>query len=265
MKNALHYLLILSSSFIFSIAHSQELVYEQDHGVSFNKGTIDSDALIAIIQKKQEELNKFVLGRLITESWFSLTPGDSSRLDNFTTKYLVYETLNELTITADKSKFGKNTLELMKEASMIFGIAVAVNQEFDGSPTFTVDIEKSKFKLDLLKDDILFNQTLDMVLNICIENPEIRGYFPLYGKLANPEDPNRVWYEKDNRYWQQKDSLNAEYESAKTTVNSLLSIIDELKSIREGIEKLKDGTIDSVLTVSNQLWYDLKNGKTIDS
>src|SRR3989338_988659 len=106
-------------------------------------------------------------------SWCLLTPGDSSRLDNFTTKYLVYETLNELTITADKSKFGKNTLELMREASMIFGIAVAVNQEFDGSPTFTVDIEKSKFKLDLLKDDILFNQTLDMVLNICIENPEI--------------------------------------------------------------------------------------------
>ena len=265
MKKTLHYLLIISTSFLFTTLNAQELVYEQDHGVSFNKGTIDSDALIAIIQKKQEELNKFVLGRLITKSWFSLAPGDSSRLDNFTTKYLIYETLNELTITADKSKFGKNTLELMKEASMIFGMAVAVNHGFDGSPTFNGMAEDSKFKLDSLKDYIRFNQSLDMVLNICIEDPEIRVYFPIYGELANRENPNRVWYEKDNRYWQKKDSLIAKYETAKATVDSLFSIIDELKSIREGIEMLKDGTIDSVLTISNQLWYDLKNVKTIDT
>ena len=49
-----------SRSIFASSAFAQELVYEQDHGVSFNKGTIDSDALIAIIQKKQEE-GKFVI------------------------------------------------------------------------------------------------------------------------------------------------------------------------------------------------------------
>ncbi|HLP55745.1 MAG TPA: hypothetical protein VK151_11975 [Fluviicola sp.] len=265
MKKILHYLLILSSFLVFSRVHSQELVYKQDHGVAFNKGTIDSDVLIAIIQKKQEELNKFVLGRLVTKTWFSLGSGDSSRLDNFTTKYLIHTTLSDLTIAADKSEFGKNTLELMKEASMIFGMAVAVNQDFDGSPSFAGTDENSKFSLEPLKDHIRFNQSLDIVLNICIENPDLRVYFPIYGQLANREDPDRIWYENDSRYWQAKDSLTAQYEDAKTKIKTLMSIIDELKAIQQGAERLKDGTIDSVLTVSNQLWYELKNGEKIDT
>jgi len=269
MKKTLHYLLLPIISLIFaSSAFAQELVYEQDHGVSFNKGTIDSDALIAIIQKKQEELNKFVLGRIVTKSWSAKEDGDSSRLDNFTTKYLIYETLNELTVTADKSRFGKNTLELVKEASIIFGIAVAVNQKFDGNPSFFKQGAASdlmRFQEDSLQDDIAFNQTLDMVLNVCIENPELNVYFPIYGKLANAEDANRIWYENDSRYFQQKDALTTAYESVKSTVTSMLSLVAELKATKEGIENLKNGTIDSVLTISTQLWYELKKGETIDT
>lgn len=265
MKKAL-----LVTSLILSICQqslAQELVYQQDHGVSFNKGNIDADVLIAIIQEKQEELNKFVLSRIITKSWSTIKEGDSSRLDNFTTKYLIYETLNELTITADKSKFGKNTLELIKEASMIFGLAVAANQKFNGNSRFLNPKigEVLKIHQDSLQDTIAFNQTLDMVLNACIENPQISPYFPMYGRLANIEDQNRVWYENDSRYFQQKDELDSAYSKVKSTIDTLLSFVVQLKSIKEGIEQLKEGTIDTVLILSNQLWYDLKQGKTIDS
>jgi len=265
MKKSLLICFLLVGIWKHSVA--QELVYQQDHGVAFNKGTINTDALTAIIQEKQEELNKFVLSRIITKSWSSIKEGDSSRLDNFTTKYLIYETLNELTITADKSKFGKNTLELIKEASMIFGLAVAVNQEFNGDAQFfNQEIGKVlKIHQDSLQDDIAFNQTLDMVLNACIENPQISAYFPMYGRLANMEDQNRVWYENDSRYLQQKEELNGAYTTVKNTIDTLLSFVVQLKSIKEGIEQLKEGTIDTVLLLSNQLWYDLKMGKTIDT
>lgn len=276
MKKTLHYLLIISTSFLFSTLNAQELVYEQDHGVSFNKGTIDSDALIAIIQKKQEELNKFVLGRIVTKSWIdpkgskNKLAADSSRLNNFTTKYLIYETLNELTITADKSKFGKNTLELVKESAIIFGLAVAVNDKYYGD--FSDFEEKIKrdlngqtaIDIDKIQDNIGFNQTIDIVLNICITNPALKGYFPIYGRLANQDNQDRAWYENDSRYWQKKDLLADAYLLLNGRVNSFLNLISEVKTIKNNIELLKDGKIDSLFALSNDLWYSLKKGDTLN-
>ncbi|MDH4472373.1 MAG: hypothetical protein QE487_07175 [Fluviicola sp.] len=271
MKKTLHYLLILSTSFLFSTLNAQELVYEQDHGVSFNKGTIDSDALIAIIQKKQEELNKFVLGRIVTKSWIeSSTNPNDSRLNNFTTKYLIYETLNELTITADKSAFGKNTLELVKESAIIFGLAVAVNDKYYGD--FSDFEEKLTRNLNQqtaidenkILDTIGFNQTIDIVLNICITNPALKGYFPIYSQLANQDDENRAWYENDSRYFQNKDSLEYSYLNLSGRINSFLNVITEIKTIKNNIDLLKEGKLDTLLLLSNELWYSLKKGDTLN-
>lgn len=274
MKKTFNYLLILCTSFIFSSLHSQELVYEQDHGVSFNKGTIDSDALIAIIQKKQEELNKFVLGRIVTKSWIDpkndkqKLNADSSRLNNFTTKYLIYETLNELTITADKSKFGKNTLQLVKESAIIFGLAVAMNENFLGGYA-SFDIRRTGhpdegvINEELLEDTIGFNQTIDMVLNVCITDPNLKGYFPLYGRLANPEDPNRFWYENDSRYLQEAVALHTQYASLKGKVDLLFGTIAKMKTIKQDMLLLKEGKIDTLLSISNRMWYSLKKGDTL--
>jgi hypothetical protein len=267
---------MISTSFLFSTLNAQELVYEQDHGVSFNKGTIDSDALIAIIQKKQEELNKFVLGRIVTKSWIdpkgskNKLAADSSRLNNFTTKYLIYQTLNELTITADKSKFGKNTLELVKESAIIFGLAVAVNDKYYGD--FSDFEEKLTRNLNQqtavdenkILDTIGFNQTIDIVLNICITNPALKGYFPIYSKLANQDDENRSWYENDSRYFQNKDLLEYSYLNLSGRINSFLNVITEIKTIKNNIDLLKEGKLDTLLLISNELWYSLKKGDTLN-
>lgn len=265
MKQKLHYFSVLFLTvFLFGInAQSQELIYEQDHGLTFNKGTINTDVLLRVIQQKQDELNKFVLSRLITDSWNDSDKSEdtNSRLDNFTTKYLIYETLSELTVTADKSKFGKNTLELLKEAATIFGLAVAINEGFNGDFS---DLEqrlhiqrfnKNQQAIDLDKaaDRIQFNQTLDMVLNVCITNPAISKYFPIYGQLANQEDVNRTWYENDSRYYPYRSdsSVAAIYLSVKNDVEQLYNWSTELKKDWEVLHSVNR---DSLLnTVSGKL------------
>lgn len=236
MKKTLHYLLIFSTSFLFSSLNAQELVYEQDHGVSFNKGTIDSDALIAIIQKKQEELNKFVLGRIVTKSWIESGKSTTdSRLNNFTTKYLIYETLNELTVTADKSKFGKNTLELLKEVAIIYGLAVSVDSNYQIKGILVKQPEKLNSKTSATislaqnQDEGMFNLTLDLVLDICISDPEFSKFFPRLSKLSNANDTDRSWYEKDSRYYPNRDSSNVvkQYQTTRELLTKALHFIEK--------------------------------------
>lgn len=247
------------------ISRSQDLVYSQDHGIAFNRGTINTDVLMQIIQQKQDELNKFVVSRLVTGAWNDKDKeGDTnSRLDNFTTRYLVYETLSELTVTADKSQFGQQTLELLKEAATIFGLAVAVNEKYNGNYR---DLElklrmkrfnPQQFAIDASKmtDTIGFNRTLDMVLNICITNPQISGYFPVYGKLADPDNEDRVWYETDSRYYALRNdsTVAAFYNTVKMEVDRIWQLAS---TVKQTAVAWKAGEIDSLLDVKAKALLD---------
>lgn len=232
--------LVFLSCFLMPAAIAQEVVYEQGHGVAFSKGDIDSDVLISIIQEKQEELNKFVLSRIVTKSWTEADKEDpNSRLNNFTSKYLIYEMLNGLTITADKSQFGKNAIESLKEASLLFGIAVTANTKFyENLVRLDMGLKRlnsnqTALDLDRAGDTIGFNQTLDMVLNVCITNPEIVPYFPVYGKLAGSGNSNRTWYENDSRYYNFRNdsAVAAEYARISELVDGLFDLIDTLKQL----------------------------------
>lgn len=254
MKKTVHYLLVFTGLLLGSRAAAQELVYEQDHGLSFNKGTINTDVLIQLIQEKQEELNKFMLSNLMKKA---VENNPNSRVNNFTTKYLIYETMDELTIATDKSKFGKQTLELLKEAAIIFGISAVANDRFgDLHLSTTITGGDDKLEDEEFKDSINFNQTLDMVLNACIQDPKLSGYFPLYGKLANPNDPNRVWYETDSRYWSGRDTLQQEYTHVLSVVNELVAITEGIDSLRENIKEFPKGIFLSLETKAKMLVSD---------
>lgn len=262
MKKIVHYLLVLTGLLLGTRGFAQDLVYEQDHGLSYNKGTINTDVLIQLIQEKQEELNKFVLQRIVTKSWISTNNEDlkkcqlikrwlrktksyavsldSGRLDNFTTKYLIYSSLNELTISADRSKFGKNTLELLKETALIYGMAVAIDQEYriteiiaktDKSKNNQPASESTVSFSDNL-DAAKFNRVIDIVLDICITTPELRVYFPIFSELSSNQNPDREWYEQDSEYYpyRQDPVVAVEYDSIRKLVLNTLKLVGDFRS-----------------------------------
>lgn len=245
MKKTVYYLLILLGVFLGKQASAQELVYEQDNGLSFSKGTINTDVLIQLIQEKQEELNQFLLSNLMVKSVMNPKGrakfGDS-KLDNFATVYTIYETMDELTVASDKRKFGTNTLEYLKELALVYGLSTLVNKEFKGnlSPraeSFFFKREgQSSIDRELNRDSIQFNLTMDIVLELCITDTLYIGYFPMFSKLANKENPDRDWYLNDSKYMKDPTSAqnSAMYQSAKAILDSIYQYVDLQKLEKSG-------------------------------
>lgn len=237
MKKTTHYLLVIIALFLGKQLAAQELVYEQDNGLSYNKGTINTDVLIQLIQEKQEELNQFLLSNLMVKS--VMNPNSKgkfgeSKLDNFATVYTIYQTMDELTVASDKRKFGTNTLEYLKELALVYGLSTLVNKEFKGdlSPraeSFFFKREgQNSIERELNRDSIRFNLTMDIVFQLCITDTLYTRYFPLFSKLSNPQNPDRDWYLSESKYLTDSTSQQTKemYQSAQAILDSIYQYVD---------------------------------------
>lgn len=98
----------------------------QGANASFTKGIIDTETLSQIIQAKQEEVQQRVFKNMIVTYFWSNKDAllsNRNRLNNFTTQFMVYNLMKDITEGKNKKNITKNMVGTISEFSEVFAFA----------------------------------------------------------------------------------------------------------------------------------------------
>jgi hypothetical protein len=250
-------LLILVSKIAFSqeTQNSPTLNFTGS-SLSLSKGTINTEVLTAIIQKKQEEIKQRVFKNTIISQFNNSENNYKRRLNNFATYNYLYSLMDILTSGKNKKVMTKSAIEKSAEFVFIFGLAIYTNPDIvKGAQINSFETNKkglpnyNKYEIDessLHK----FNVIIDMVYSIIIEpqnEATIQELFKFDDSMSNLNF--QIWNEKDNtyekerRYAEDSDPDNQIYTIQQldnlklATENKIKSLFENLKSLKQFINE----------------------------
>ncbi|WNB17054.1 hypothetical protein [Marivirga arenosa] len=217
---------------------------------SLSKGTINTEVLTAIIQKKQEEIKQRVFKNTIISQFNNSENNYKKRLNNFATYNYLYSLMDILTSGKNKKVMTKSAIEKSAEFGFIFGLAIYTNPDIvKGAKITSFDTNKkgipnyNRYEIDEASVH-KFNVIIDMVYSIIIEPQNETIIQELFKFDDSISDLNfRIWNEKDNtfekekRYAQDSDPNNQIY-SIQQLENLKLTTENKIKNLFENLNSL---------------------------
>ncbi len=178
---------------------------------SLAKGTINTEVLTEIIQKKQEEVKQRVFRNTIVKQF---NYGDYTKnLKNFTTYHYLYNVMDILTSGKNKTAMTKSVTESSTEFSCVFGLALFIQKNIP--PTTNTKsigamsmhnniIEGAQVEYfdnriilsDKVKD---FNLLIDLCYDVILTNKALQTSFQFKDNLSDKDF--KTWFKNDNRYF----------------------------------------------------------------
>jgi hypothetical protein len=223
---------------------------------SLSKGTINTEVLTAIIQKKQEEIKQRVFKNTIISQFNNSENNYKRRLNNFATYNYLYSLMDILTSGKNKKVMTKSAIEKSAEFVFIFGLAIYTNPDIvKGAQINSFETNKkglpnyNKYEIDESSVH-KFNVIIDMVYSIIIEpqnEATIQELFKFDDSMSNLNF--QIWNEKDNtyekerRYAEDSDPDNQIYTIQQldnlklATENKIKSLFENLKSLKQFINE----------------------------
>ncbi len=187
---------------------------------SLAKGTINTEILTAIIQKKQEEVEKRVFRNIIVKGFNYGNYYNS--IKNFTTYHYLYEVMDDLTSGKNKTVITKSLTESSTEFAYIFGLAfyyqnysflnkekVVTFGKYSNSQTVLTDAKPEYIKGNVIMGKVEeFNMLLDICYDVILDDTTIKQTFNFKKDLTDNEF--KTWYESDNYYFNTHKNLVTE-------------------------------------------------------
>lgn len=218
---------------------------------SLSKGTIDTELLTKIIQKKQEEIKQRIFRNTIIKQFNKYKY--TERLNNFTTYNYLYSLMDVLTSGKNKTVMTKSLIESSTEFAFIYGLTLYAYGDFveNSKITYEDSSEEGKNVIILDKPSLTdFNIRVDMCYDILLENEdELLKLFDFKQSLRNPQF--KEWYGNDNKYLEALEtnpSLAVERAVLKQKIEAFLQVAGQLKQLHNRFANaIKDKTMHEEL------------------
>src|SRR5690606_12095028 len=126
-----HILLMFSSMLVFcGVLHAQNSpsVTLVGSSPSLTKGSINTEILASIIQKKQAELRQFVFRNMVIRNFNSYN--HKTHLKNFATYQYIYNVMETITGGKNKSVITKSIIESTAEFAYLHGVVLYIQHAY---------------------------------------------------------------------------------------------------------------------------------------
>ncbi|MCU0440368.1 MAG: hypothetical protein MUC49_20955 [Raineya sp.] len=206
---------------------------------SFSKGNINTEILTQIIQQKQEEVKKKVFRNTVIEGFNNAS--FTGNLKNFTTYHYLYNVMDVLTNSKNKTAMTKSIIEHSTEFAYVFGLALYITEVNDQKIYGSITLNKSIFtniereiqdgKLKPSHDVATFNLIIDICYDVILNNDNLQKTFKFKDDLSDKSF--KKWYESDNCFKLTSNAFNSIISNLKETNN--LNILAKFKLIDKNV------------------------------
>lgn len=226
---------------------------------SLTKGSINTEILASIIQKKQAELRQFVFRNMVIRNFNSYN--HKTHLKNFATYQYIYNVMETITGGKNKSVITKSIIESTAEFAYLHGVVLYIQHAYklegDSMEAGGYTVGGGVVKAAMAKTTVVneryqfednpevknYNYLIDLCYKILKEDPSLAPNFEF--SSFKQSDEMGLWYNHDNIYElacqqeaKEREKHQAIYKNVTTKIKALRNLIANVNGTLTKFEDL---------------------------